>query len=72
MPKKKESDENERAEDLKSLREDADKRLNELKGHLHHIRRNTRDAVSDQPALALGVAFVAGMALVIILSRLGD
>lgn len=72
MPKKKEIEEDERAEDLRNLREDADKRLKELRGHLHHLRRNTKDAVSDQPALALGVAFVAGMALGIILSRLGD
>ena len=57
------------AEDLKK---DMDKRLGEIKVQLDAIQERAAQKVTDQPILALGVAFVAGMALGVALSRSSD
>ncbi len=49
-----------------------DKRLSELKIELDDIQQKAAKTVSEQPMLALGVAFVAGMAVGIALSQSGD
>ncbi len=57
---------------MKGLRKDMDKRLSELKVELDDIQQKAAKTVSEQPMLALGVAFVVGMAVGIALSQSGD
>lgn len=49
-----------------------DVRLSELKVELDDIQKKAVKKVSEQPMLALGVAFIAGMALGLVLSQSGD
>ena len=67
---KKESRETEKVEvSVKELRKDMDRRLNELKVQMDTLQERAAQKVTDHPILALGVAFVAGMALGVALSR---
>jgi ElaB/YqjD/DUF883 family membrane-anchored ribosome-binding protein len=54
---------------LKELRNDMDKRLSELKVQMDALQERAAEKVADKPLLALGVAFVAGMALGVALSK---
>ena len=58
--------------DVKDLKKDMDKRLSEIKVQLDALQERAAQKVTDQPLLALGVAFVAGMALGVALSRSSD
>jgi ElaB/YqjD/DUF883 family membrane-anchored ribosome-binding protein len=70
---KKEDREAEKVEvNLKDLRKDVDKRLSDLKVQIDALQERAAQKVTEQPILALGVAFVAGMALGVALSRSGD
>jgi len=70
---KKENREAEKTEEyVKELRKDMDARLSELKVQMDRLQERAAQKVTDQPLLALGVAFVAGMALGVALSRSGD
>lgn len=68
---KKEDRESEK-EYIRELQKDMDKRLGELKVQMDALQERAAQKVADQPLLALGVAFVAGMALGIALSRSGE
>ncbi len=57
---------------IRSFRKDMDKGLVEVKGQLKTIQKEATRTVKDKPLLALGVAFVAGMAIGIILSKSSD
>ena len=57
---------------VKDLKNDMDKRLIDLKGQLDALQERAAQKITDQPLLALGVAFLAGMALGVLLSRSGD
>lgn len=57
---------------VRELRKDMDKRLGELKVQMDDLQQRAAQKVTEQPLLALGVAFVAGMALGVALSRAGD
>lgn len=57
---------------VKELRKDMDKRLGELKLQMDDLQQRAAQKVTEQPLLALAVAFVAGMALGVALSRTGD
>jgi ElaB/YqjD/DUF883 family membrane-anchored ribosome-binding protein len=60
-------------EDLvKSVRKDVDTNLAEVKAQLNIAQRRAAKTVAERPMLALGVAFVAGMALGILLSKSSD
>ena len=59
-------------ESVKDFQKDMDKRLDELKGEINVISKKATRAVAERPMLALAVAFVAGMALGIALSRSSD
>jgi ElaB/YqjD/DUF883 family membrane-anchored ribosome-binding protein len=60
-------------EDLvKNLRKDMDARLIDIKGQLNVAQKKAAKTVAERPMLALGVAFVAGMALGIALARSSD
>jgi len=70
---KKEGRENEKVEvSVKDLKKDMDKRLGDLKVQIDALQERAAQKITDQPLLALGVAFVAGMALGVALSRSGD
>jgi len=57
---------------VKELRKDMDARLNELKVQMDDLQERAAQKMTEQPVLALGVAFVAGMALGVALSRFGE
>jgi ElaB/YqjD/DUF883 family membrane-anchored ribosome-binding protein len=57
---------------IKALRKDVDKRLTDLKREMDDVQQKAAKAVAEQPLLALGVAFVVGMAVGIALSNIGD
>jgi ElaB/YqjD/DUF883 family membrane-anchored ribosome-binding protein len=73
MSKSKESQEARVTEEyVKELRKDVDKRLDELKAQVNVISQKATKTVAERPLLALGVAFVAGMAVGIALSKAND
>jgi len=57
---------------VKDLRKNMDKSLVEVKGQLRLLQKEATRTVKDKPLLALGVAFVLGMALGIALSKSND
>jgi len=57
---------------VKSLRKDMDHRLTELKSEMDDIQEKAMKTVKERPLLALGVAFVLGMAIGIALSKAAD
>ncbi|HXY82117.1 MAG TPA: hypothetical protein VEH56_00240 [Candidatus Saccharimonadales bacterium] len=57
---------------VKSLRKDMDKNLVEVKGQLKLLQKEATRTVKDKPLLALGVAFVIGMAVGIALASSSD
>jgi ElaB/YqjD/DUF883 family membrane-anchored ribosome-binding protein len=70
---KKENREAEKTDrNLRELQKDMDRRLGELKVQIDKLQRRAAEKVTDKPLLALGVAFVAGMALGVALSKSGD
>jgi ElaB/YqjD/DUF883 family membrane-anchored ribosome-binding protein len=60
-------------EDLvRSLRKDVDMHLIDLKSQLNVAQNKATKTIEERPMLALGVAFIAGMAIGIALSRSSD
>jgi ElaB/YqjD/DUF883 family membrane-anchored ribosome-binding protein len=59
-------------QNVRELRKDVDKRLEELKAQMNVITQKATKTVAERPLLALGVAFVAGMAVGIALSKASD
>jgi len=57
---------------VKELRRDMDRTLAELKLQIRDMRQEASKTVTKRPMLALGVAFVAGMAIGIALSKSSD
>jgi len=57
---------------VKDLRKNMDKSLVEVKGQLRLLQKEATRTVKDKPLLALGVAFVVGMAVGIALSKSND
>ena len=72
MSKNKEDEVRELEGFVKDLRADVDKRLDDLKADVNVLAKRATKTVSERPLLALGVAFVAGMALGIALSKASD
>ncbi len=72
MPKKEDEEIRDIEAYIKDLRKDMDKQLGELKVELDGIQQKAAKTVSEQPMLALGIAFVVGMALGIALSGSSD
>jgi ElaB/YqjD/DUF883 family membrane-anchored ribosome-binding protein len=58
--------------DIDKYVKDMDKRLDELKTQMNVITQKATKKVTERPLLALAVAFVAGMAVGIALSRSND
>lgn len=71
MPKKKE-EATELPEYVKSLREDLDSRLTDLKAELDDVEKKAAKTMKERPMLALGIAFVVGMAFGVALAKSGD
>ena len=59
-------------EQFKSLRKDLDASLAELRAEVKDLREKAAKTVAERPLLALGVAFVVGMAFGIVLSGSRD
>jgi ElaB/YqjD/DUF883 family membrane-anchored ribosome-binding protein len=59
-------------QNVRELRKDVDKRLEELKAQMNVITQKATKTVAERPLLALGVAFVVGMAVGIALSKASD
>jgi len=59
-------------EHLKLLRQDMDRKMSELKVQVDQIQEKAGRTITKRPMLALGVAFVAGMAVGIALSKSND
>ena len=57
---------------VKGLRKDVDERLGDLKAELNIAQRKASKTVAERPLLALGVAFIAGMAVGIALCKSSD
>ncbi|MGA3298065.1 MAG: hypothetical protein ABSD41_11520 [Candidatus Bathyarchaeia archaeon] len=73
MSKDKETQQLSEIEDLlKNLKRDIDANLVDLKAQLNVAQKKATKTVTERPLLALGVAFVAGMAVGIALSKSSD
>lgn len=57
---------------VKSLRKDMDKRLEDLKVQVNVVQEKATKTVKERPLLALGIAFVAGLAVGVALSKAND
>jgi ElaB/YqjD/DUF883 family membrane-anchored ribosome-binding protein len=57
---------------VKSLRKDMDKRLEDLKVQVNVMQEKATKTVKERPLLALGIAFVAGLAVGVALSKAND
>jgi ElaB/YqjD/DUF883 family membrane-anchored ribosome-binding protein len=55
-----------------NLRKDIDASLVDLKAQLNVVQKKATKTVTERPLLALGVAFVAGMAVGIAISKSAD
>ena len=71
MPRKKEES-SDMPRYMKSVGDDLDKRITDLKAEMDDVQRKAAKTVKEQPLLALGVAFVLGMAIGIALANAGD
>jgi ElaB/YqjD/DUF883 family membrane-anchored ribosome-binding protein len=59
-------------DDFKTLKKDLDARYVELRDQVKTLQQKTAKTVTERPLLALGVAFVVGMAFGIALSGSRD
>lgn len=59
-------------EDFKALRKDIDARYVELRAQVKDLQQKATKTVTERPLLALGVAFVVGMAFGVALSGSKD
>lgn len=57
---------------VRDLRKDLDTQLTDIKAQLDAAQKKATKTVAESPLLALGVAFVAGMAVGIALSKSPD
>jgi ElaB/YqjD/DUF883 family membrane-anchored ribosome-binding protein len=69
----KELEEMRKVEDyVKDLRKDIDKRFTDLSEQMGPVRDRAAKAITERPLLALGVAFVVGVAVGVAISRSKD
>ena len=59
-------------EDFKALKKDIDTRYVELRNQIKDLQQKATKTVTERPLLALGVAFVVGMAFGVALSGSKD
>jgi len=57
---------------VKDLRRDMDKRFSDLSKQMSPVRRRAAKAITERPLLALGVAFIVGMAVGVAISKSRD
>jgi ElaB/YqjD/DUF883 family membrane-anchored ribosome-binding protein len=57
---------------MRVIKRDMDKRLTDLKAEMDDVQKKAAKTLKEQPLLALGVAFVMGMAIGIALANAGD
>ena len=71
MPRKKQDTEDE-SQYMHVVKKDVDRRVTDLKGQMDDVQKKATKTMQERPLLALGVAFLAGMALGILLANAGD
>jgi ElaB/YqjD/DUF883 family membrane-anchored ribosome-binding protein len=71
LPRKKENAEDVR-EYMQAIRKDMDKRLIDLKAEMDDVQKKAAKVVKEQPLLVLGMAFLAGVVVGIVLANAGD
>lgn len=59
-------------DDVQVLKKDLDTRVSELREQIKDLQKKAEKTVAERPLMALGVAFVVGMAFGIALSRSAD
>jgi ElaB/YqjD/DUF883 family membrane-anchored ribosome-binding protein len=59
-------------EDFRALRRDIDARYGELRAQVKDLQQKVTKTVNERPLLALGIAFVIGMAIGVALSGSRD
>lgn len=70
MSKKEKAQEVRKTQDyVKGLTKDFDKRLSEAKAQVDQVQKKAAETISELPVLAACVAFVAGIALGVALSK---
>jgi ElaB/YqjD/DUF883 family membrane-anchored ribosome-binding protein len=57
---------------MKSLRKDVDSRLTDLKAELDDVQKKAAKTMKERPMLALGMAFLVGMAFGVALAKSRD
>lgn len=57
---------------VKDLRKDIDRRLGDLSVQMRPVRHRAAKMINEKPLLALGVAFVLGLAVGVALSKSKD
>ncbi len=73
MSKEKESRQLKDIEDLvQDLRKDVDMNLVDLKAQLNAVQKRATRTITERPFLALAVAFIAGMAIGIAITKSSD
>jgi ElaB/YqjD/DUF883 family membrane-anchored ribosome-binding protein len=57
---------------VKDLRRDMDKRLSDLREQMSPVRNRAAKTITERPLLAVGVAFLVGMAVGVVLWKSKD
>jgi ElaB/YqjD/DUF883 family membrane-anchored ribosome-binding protein len=57
---------------VRDFRKDMDKRLSDLREQMRPVRHRAAKTITERPLLALGIAFVVGMAVGVALSKSRD
>ena len=57
---------------IEVVKKDVDKRLTDLKAELDDVQSKAAKLVKEQPLLALGMAFILGIAVGIAIANAGD
>ena len=72
MPTSKRSTDEDVRQYIEVVKKDVDKRLTDLKAEIDDVQSKAAKLVKEQPLLALGMAFMLGIAVGIAIANAGD
>ena len=72
MPTSKRNTDDDVRQYIEVVKKDVDKRLTDLKAELDDVQSKAAKLVKEQPLLALGMAFILGIAVGIAIANAGD
>ena len=72
MPTSKRSTDEDVRQYIEVVKKDVDKRLTDLKAEMDDVQSKAAKLVKEQPLLALGMAFMLGIAVGIAIANAGD